>query len=140
LVVWDWFLVADVGQVSWGSLAQGDLQHRHDSLEAQLVQAFFEWLVLVNDLDEADFVHLMETLDSVSHELSELDSRFNGVGNTLDDDGVAGVLAVKELVCSLEVSSDSDDTSNSDFVSRERLLGLLNSLVCLSHSCSLFWL
>jgi len=54
----------------------------------------------------------------------------DSVGNTLDDDGViASLSAVEEIPCSLQVSADTDASSDSDLVRWESLWSLVDSSV-----------
>ena len=43
----------------------------------EVVKTLVEWLELVNDGDVGDLIDLVETLYSVLHELSEVNSRLN---------------------------------------------------------------
>jgi len=56
----------------------------------------------------------------------------NGVGNTLDDNGIIGAL-VEKFPCSLQVSSNTNSSSNSDFVSWEGILRFVDSSVGFCH-------
>ena len=85
-------MVTNVSLVDIAALGQGDLEHGDNSAELESVKSFVEGIVFVNDGDIADLVDLMETLDSVLDQLGEVNCRLNGVGYTLDDDGVVGVL------------------------------------------------
>lgn len=67
-------MVADVGGVYDGALCEGDLEHRHDSAELEMVQSFDKRIVFINDDDVADLADLMESLDSVLDQLGEVDS------------------------------------------------------------------
>ena len=128
-------MVSNVGLVDVGALGEGDLEHGDDSAELELVKSFVKWLVLVNDADVADLVDLVESLDSVLDQLSEVHCRLDCVGDSLDDDGIVGVLSlVEELPCSLEISADSNTSSNSDFVSWEGIFDLVDSSISFCHS------
>ena len=72
LALRDWWLVADVTLVDVLTLRERDLQHGHDSGELEVVEAFEERLVLVHDGDVADLVDLVESLDSVLDQLSQV--------------------------------------------------------------------
>jgi len=74
LALSDRLLVADVGGVHDGTLREGDLEHRHDSAELEMVQSLDKRLVFINDGDVADLVDLMESLDSMLDQLGEVDS------------------------------------------------------------------
>ena len=74
LALLDWNLVSDIGGVDDGALGEGDLKHGHDSAELEVVETFDKWLVLINDVDVADLVDLVESLDSVLDQLGEVDS------------------------------------------------------------------
>ena len=127
-------MVADVSFVDVVALGQSDLEHGDDSAELELIKSFEEWLVFVNNGDVADLVDLVETLDSVLDQLGEVDCRLDCVGHSLDDDGVVGILsAVEQLPCSLEISSDSNSSSNSDFVSWKLIFGLIDSSIRFCH-------
>ncbi len=54
LALGDRLLVADVGGVHDGALCEGDLEHRHDSAELEMVQSLDKRLVFINDGDVAD--------------------------------------------------------------------------------------
>lgn len=127
-------MIADVSLVNVVALGQSDLEHGDNSAELKLVKSFVKWLVFVNDGDVADLVDLVETLDSVLDQLGEVDCRLDCVGHSLDDDGVIGVLgAVEQLPCSLEVSSDTNSSSNSDFVSWKCIFTLIDSSISFCH-------
>jgi hypothetical protein len=74
LALRDGRLVADVALVNVLALGERDLQHRHDSGELEVIEAFEQWLVLVDDGDVADLVDLMQSSHSVLDELSQVDS------------------------------------------------------------------
>jgi len=73
LTLGNWRLVSNVGRVNVGALGESDLKHGHDPAELQVVEPLNKWLELVNDCDVADLVDLVETLDSVLDELSQVD-------------------------------------------------------------------
>jgi len=56
------------------SFAQRNLKHSHDSCELEVIESFFEGLVLIVDGDVGDLVDLVKTLDTVLNELGELNS------------------------------------------------------------------
>jgi len=68
----DGWLVANITLVNVLALGQRDLQHRHNTGELEVIEAFEEWLVLVDDRDVANLVDLMESLDSVLDELGQV--------------------------------------------------------------------
>jgi len=68
----DGWLVTNVTLVNVLALGQRDLQHRHNTGELEVIEAFEEWLVLVDDRDVANLVDLMESLDSVLDELGQV--------------------------------------------------------------------
>jgi len=55
----------------------------------------------------------MKTLDSMLDKLGKVNCRLDGVRDSLDDNGIISTL-VEELPCSLEVSTDSNSSSNSN--------------------------
>lgn len=77
----------------------------------------------------------MEALDSVLNQLGQAHSLLDCVGNSLDNNGVVGVIlgGVEEVPGSLEVSADADVSSDSDLVGRKWLFGLFDSLVGFCH-------
>ena len=100
----------------------------------QVIETLVEWLKLINDGDVADLVDLVKTLYSVLHELSKVHGRLNCVGYTLDDDGVVSALgAVEQLPGSLEVSTDTNSSSNSNFVSGKGILWFVHSSISVGH-------
>ena len=112
-----------------------------------MVEALLKGLVLVDDRDVADLVELMETLDAVLDQLSELDGALDSVGHALNDDVVCGRLAlwhsgawggVEQLVSTLEVAADSDATLDTDLVRREHLLGLVDAHILVCHDYLVF--
>lgn len=130
----DWWLVADVALVDVVALGESDLEHGHDSGELEVVKAFVEWLVLVDDGDVADLVDLVQSPHSVLDELGQVDSALHSVGHALDHDLVLRAFgAVEELPGALEVSTDTDATSHSDLVGWQRLVSLLYTSVCVRH-------
>ena len=146
LALIDWGLVADIGGVEL-LLAEEDLEHGDDTSELEVVKTLLEWLVLVHDGDVVDLVDLMETLDAVLDQLSQLDGSLNSVGHALNDDvvgGWSGLLdgsissggggSVEQLVGSLEVAANANATLHSNFIGWELLLWLLDSLVLVCHS------
>jgi hypothetical protein len=131
---WDWLLVSDVRLVNIGALGQDDLEHSDNSGELKSVKTFVEWLVLVNNGDVADLVDLVKTLNSVLDKLSKVHCRLDSVGNTLDDNGIIGILStVEELPCSLEVSSNTNTSSHSNFVRGKWVFSLFNSSISVCH-------
>ena len=74
----------------------------------------------------------MKSLDSMLDKLGKVNCRLNGVGDTLDNNGIISSL-VEELPCSLEVSADSNSSSNSDLVSWEGILWFINSSIGFCH-------
>jgi hypothetical protein len=74
LALSDRLLVADVGGNYVSALCEGDLEHRHDSAELEMVQSLDKRLVFINDGDVADLIDLVESLDSVLDQLGEVDS------------------------------------------------------------------
>lgn len=127
-------MIAEIRGVNIRALGQGDLKHGNNSGELKLVKTLEEWLVFINDGDVADFVNLMESLDSVLDQLSQVDCGLDSIGDTLDDDGVVGSIGtIKEFPCSLEISSDTNASSDSDFVGRKWIFSLIDSSVSLCH-------
>jgi len=54
----------------------------------------------------------------------------DGVGDTLDNNGIiASLSTVEEIPCSLQVSADTDASSDSDLVSWESFRSLVDSSV-----------
>ena len=53
-----------------------------------MVQTFFKGLILIHNCDVADVVDLMESLDAVLNELSQLDGCLHGIGYALNDNVV----------------------------------------------------
>lgn len=134
LALGDGWLVPDVALVDVVALGESDLEHGDDPGELEVVEAFVEWLVLVDDGDVADLVDLVQPFDSVLDELCQVDSALHGVGHALDHDLVLGALgAVEELPGALEVPADADPTSHSDFVGWQRLVCLFYTSVCVRH-------
>jgi uncharacterized protein Yka (UPF0111/DUF47 family) len=68
------WLVANVGLVHVRALGERDLEHSDDSAELEVIKALNQWLKLVNDGDVADLVDLVESLDSVLDQLSQVHS------------------------------------------------------------------
>lgn len=99
----------------------------------ELVQALVKRLVLVDDGDVADLVDLVQPLEAVLNQLSQVDGRLDSVGDALDDDGVLLVLAVEELPCALEVSADAHGSPDPDLVLRKSLLVFLDLSVSFRH-------
>jgi hypothetical protein len=131
LTLVDRLLVPDIFSIE-GLLAELDLEHGHNSGEGEVVEAFFEGLVLIKDGDVGDLVDLVEASNAVLNKLSELDSGLNGVGYTLDDDAVCGVFT-EEIVGAFEVSADTDLSLDTDFVRGQFLLGLFDTTIFISH-------
>lgn len=113
-----------------------------------MVQALFKRLILINDRDVANLVELVESLDAVLDELSQLDGALDGVGYALDHDVVSGDGTTwsgrawggcEELVCSLQVAADADTTLDADLIGGKHLLGLLNTLVLFCHTVCLIF-
>jgi hypothetical protein len=130
----NWLLVSDVGLVNVRALGQGDLEHGDNSAELELVETLIKWLVLVDNGDVGDLVDLVESLDSVLDQLGQVYRTLHSVGHSLDDDGVVGLFgSVEQFPCSLEVSADSDASSDSDLVGGEWLLFLVYSSIGLCH-------
>jgi len=77
----------------------------------------------------------MKTLDSMLDKLGKVNCRLDGVRDSLDDNGIISTL-VEELPCSLEVSTDSNSSSNSNLVSWEGILRFINSSI---GFCHYFW-
>lgn len=50
------------------------MEHRHDSAELEMVQSLDKRLVFINDGDVADLIDLVESLDSVLDQFSEVNS------------------------------------------------------------------
>lgn len=73
LALRDWWLVANIALVNVLALGQRDLQHGHNSRELEVVEAFKQRLVLVNNRDVADLVDLVESLNPVLDQLSQVD-------------------------------------------------------------------
>jgi len=65
-------LVSNIGGVQF-LLGERDLKDGHNARELKLIEAFFKWLILVNDGDVRDAVHLMKSLDAVFDELGKFD-------------------------------------------------------------------
>jgi hypothetical protein len=95
----------------------------------EMVKTFEEWFEFINDGDVANLVDLVKTFNSVLNKLSKVHSRLDGVGDTLDDNGIISSF-VKELPCSLKISSNTNSSSNSDLVSWECILWFINSSIC----------
>ena len=72
-------MVADVRLVNVLRLGKGDLEHCHNSGVLEVIKSLVKRLELINDGDVGDLVDLVETLHSVLHELSEVNSRLNCV-------------------------------------------------------------
>jgi hypothetical protein len=70
-------LVANVGLVNVLRFSQGDLEHCDNSGVLEVVKSLEKRLEFINDGDVGDLVDLVETLYSVLHELSEVNSRLN---------------------------------------------------------------
>jgi hypothetical protein len=68
----------------------------------EMVKTFEEWFEFINDGDLANLVDLVKNFNSVLNKLSKVHSRLDGVGDTLDDNGIISSF-VKELPCSLPV-------------------------------------
>jgi len=73
LVLWDWWLVTNVGLVNVRALGEGDLEHGDNSAELQVIKSLNKWLKFINDGDVADLVDLVESLDSVLDQLGQVD-------------------------------------------------------------------
>ena len=98
-----------------------------------MIKSFEEGLILINNGDVADFVDLMESLESVLDQLGEVDCRLDSIRNSLNDDSFLLVLSLEEIPCSLEVSSNSDSSSDSDFVLREGVLSSFDLSISFRH-------
>lgn len=72
-------MVSNVGLVDVGALGEGDLEHGDNSRELEFVKTLDEGFVLVNDGDVADLVDLVETLNAVLDELSQVDCALDSV-------------------------------------------------------------
>jgi len=95
-----------------------------------MVKALDQWLKLINNCDVVDLVNLVKSLDTMLNELGKVDSRLDCVGYTLDDNGVIVTLSIVEKIPStLEVATNADASSDSDFVSWESFWSSLNSSV-----------
>jgi hypothetical protein len=75
--VGNWGLISNIGLVNVITFGEGDLEHGHDSAVLELIKSFDKGLELINNGDIADLVDLVETFNSVLHELSEVYSRLN---------------------------------------------------------------
>lgn len=53
-----------------------------------MVETLFEWLVLIDNCDVVDFIDLMEPLDAVLDQLSQLNSGLHSVGHALNNNVV----------------------------------------------------
>jgi hypothetical protein len=62
-------LVPDVFRIEL-FLAQDNFEHGDHPGELEVVKAFLEWLILVDDCDVADLVQLVESFDAVLDKLS----------------------------------------------------------------------
>ena len=78
LTLVDGWLVANIVRVAC-ILAQSDLEHRDDTRELEVVETLLKGLILVNNGDVADLVQLVESLDAVLDQLSELHCALNSV-------------------------------------------------------------
>lgn len=135
----DWSLVSNIVLVELG-LAENDLEHGHDSREFEMVKSLLKWLVLINNCDVADFIVLVEALDTVLNEFGKFNRAFDGVRHALNCDRFLAVLSVGEqFVSTLEVAADSDAALDSDLVGRQDLLCLVDSLVFVCHCGSVCW-
>ena len=110
-----------------------------------MVKSFLKRLILVHNGDVTDLVQLVETLDAMLDELSELDCALNCIGHALNDDVVSGDRTTcslgarggaEQLVGALEVAADADATLDADLIGREHLLRLLDALVLVCHRVS----
>lgn len=127
------FLEAEVGAVEL-VLAEGNSEHGDNSVELEVVEAFLEGLVLVNNGDVGDLVELEQVGHAVLDQLGEFHGAFHRVGDTLDDHGILACLhSGEQVVGSAEVSADAYASPHSDFVEGETLLSLLYSSVLVSH-------
>lgn len=79
-----------------------------------MIKAFLKGLVLINNSDMVDTVDLVETLDTVLDQFSELDSGLNGVRDTLDDNSVR--FTVEQFVSALQIAANTNSSSHSDLV------------------------
>lgn len=129
----DGLLVADVLFVEL-LLAQHNFEHRDHASELEVVQTFLSWLVLVHDRDVSDLAQLVQALDPVLNQLSQLNRAFDSVRHALYDDVLRVTLGpVQKLVGALEISADADTSLDANLVGWKSLLGLLNSPVLVCH-------
>tara|TARA_B110000305_G_C18836569_1_gene358188 strand:+ start:148 stop:468 length:321 start_codon:yes stop_codon:yes gene_type:complete len=106
------------------------LEHGNHSGELEVIKTLNQWLELINNGDVVDLVNLVKSLDTMLNELGKVDSRLNRVGHTLDDNGVVVALGIVEKIPStLEVATNADASSDSDFVSWESFWSSLDSSV-----------
>ena len=95
-----------------------------------MVKTLDQWLKLIDDGDVVDLVNLVKSLDTMLNELGKVDSRLDCIGYTLDDNGVIVALGIVEKIPgTLEVATNADASSDSDFVSWESLWSSLDSSV-----------
>lgn len=102
--------------------AQSDFKHGDQAGESEVVQAFFERLIFVNDGDVRNLIALVESLDSVLDQLCQLDSAFDGVGDALDHNGVTawGFRGTSEQFTGThQITSNTNTTFHSDFIRRK---------------------
>ena len=71
-------MISNVGVVKRG-FAKSDGKHGYVSLEFQMIESFFNGLVLINNGNIGDFIELMKLSNSVLNKFSEFDSIFHGV-------------------------------------------------------------
>ena len=114
------------------SLAELDLKDSHRLCELQVVEAFLERLILIEDGRVTYLVNLVQACNPMLHELSELHSGFNSAADSLDRDKVDSGVREK-VVSTLQVPSDTDFALDSDLVGRKFLLGLVYLSVLVSH-------
>lgn len=100
-----------------------------------MVKALIKWLILINNSDVADLVDLVKTLDSVLNELSEVHSALNSIGYSFDDNLLVlrAFSSIKELPSTLEVSTNTNTSSDSNLISWQSLVSLLYTSVSVSH-------
>ena len=98
-----------------------------------MIETLVQWLKLIDDGDVRDLVDLVKSLNSVLYELSKVNCRLNCVRNTLDNNGVISSL-IEKLPSSLEVSADTDSSSDSNLVSWEGILWFVDSSISFGHN------
>jgi hypothetical protein len=102
-----------------------------------LVKSFFSWLIFINNVDGFKNIQLMKAEDLVSQDFGDLASGLGSVSGGLEDDEflLLGLIVTQKEGGSIrDVSADSWNSSNSDFILGSFLLSLLDLDVFISGS------